>query len=247
MNKLISTLFLLPLIMNLSCTRSYMVKSESTKVQIERVNVLAVAYHRPDYAPTEHDDFKVKDRVLSCQHPEELWNDAVKNGSSIRECVNSIEKGQATYFYVPAIQPYLELDQEEETNPKCLKTSLTKIPLPREIYYLAKPIGQTFDDDSMGCYSSSFSVKTNEMMSTPTGFLKKKIVLPFPLSRPLMNSHDLSLWLMVTTFTILKSDEKADGRLLATPVPESVCRVCFKNDAHFDEKFNRKLKPVFWP
>ena len=230
-----------------SCTRSYMVKSESTKINVEQVNVLSVGYHRPEYAPADHDDFNNKNRELSCEHPESLWKDLVKNHSSVRECLNSIENGNAIYFYVPATQPYLELDLEEEKNPECLKTVLPKILLPREIYYTGRQKGQTLDEDPLECFSSSFSVDTNQLMLTPTSFLKKKIVIPFPMRRSLTKSQDLTMWLTVTTFTILKSDEKAEGHLLATPVPESVCKACFKYDAYFEDKFSRKMKPVFWP
>jgi len=247
MNKLaLFSLILFSIILS-SCTRSYMVKTESTKFNVEQVNVLSVAYHRPDYAPAEHDDFKNKSRVLSCEHPESLWINLVKNEVKIRECLNSIDDAKAVYFYVPANQPYLELDLEEEKNPSCLKLALPKILLPREIYYTGNQEGQTLDEDPLECFSSSFSIDTNQLMLTPTGFLKKKIVIPFPLDRTLKKSQDLTMWLLVTTFTILKSDEKAGGKLLASPVPESVCKACFKHDALFDDKFSRKIKPVFWP
>jgi len=232
---------------SVACTRSYMVKSDSTNIAVEQVNVLAVEYHRPNYETPDHDDFKVKNRKIDCMVADELWKDLVLNQVKVRECLNSLEDGTATYFYVPNAQPHLELDLEEEKNHQCLNSVLSKIPLPREIYYLGKQANHTLDEDPLECFSSSFSTTTNQLAMTPTGFLKKKIVLEFPIDRPLKNIRDLSMWLMVTTFTILKSDEKAEGKLLATPVPESVCRACFKRDALFDDKLNRKLKPVFWP
>jgi hypothetical protein len=244
MRKFITVLLLLP---SLSCTRTYMVKTDSTQSVVEQVNVLAVAYHRPSYEPAMHDDFKVKNRNLACQHANEIWSESVRNYSKVNECLNSIQDGNATYFYVPAVQPYLELDIEEEKNPKCLKEVLKQIPLPREIYYLGYKESGSLDRNEQECYSTSFGIDTNQLMKIPTGFLKKKIELPFPLSRSLKTANDLSLWLMVTTFTILMSDEQADGRLWATPVPESVCRQCFKHDALFDDKRSGKIRPVFWP
>jgi len=230
------------------CSRSYMVKTNSTKAVIEQVNVMAVEYFRPDYDPPDHDDFKNKDRELKCQLPQELWADILKNEKEALECLNSIkEESKAVYFYVPATQPYLELDVEEEKNPKCLKQELPKIPLPREIYYLAKKKSADPDNEPQECYSSSFSTKTNQLFKTEISFLKKKIVIPFPLDRHLKNARDLSMWLLVNTFSILKSDEQAGGHLIATVVPDGVCRPCFKNDALFEDKSAGRLKPVFWP
>lgn len=231
----------------ISCTRSYMVKTDYTKMHVGQVDILAVAYHRPNYSPSERDDFKVKNRELDCQLPQELWKDQMKDQEKVRECLNSIENGKITYFFVPETQPYLELDQEEETNPKCLKEILPKIPLPREIYYLGLQDGKNADEDILECFSSSFSVSTNQIMMTPTRFLKKKIQIPFPLDRSLKSARDVSIWLMVTTFTILKSDDKAGGQLWGSQVPDSLCRTCFKNDALFDDKYARRIKPVFWP
>ena len=245
--KLVLLLLMFGVFFN-GCVRSYMVKTNSTKAQIEQVNVMAVEYFRPDYDPAEHDDFKNKARELKCETPQELWVDILKSQKAVLDCVNSIkEDTKAVYFYVPATQPYLQIDAEEEKNPKCLIKDLAKIPLPREIYYLGKKKSDDLDEEPQECYSSSFSTKTNEFMKTTNTYLKKKIVIQFPLDRKLNNSRDLSMWLMVNTFSILKSDEQAEGHLIATSVPESVCRVCFKNDALFDDKFTRKLKPVFWP
>jgi len=249
MNQKFSYLFLLVVgLLFSSCGRSYMVKGSSTKAVMEQVNVMAVSYFRPDYEPVDHDDFKNKARELSCQAPSELWADLVKNQKNIIDCVNSIQDdAKAVYFYVPANQPYLELDQEEEKNPKCLKTALPKILLPREIYYLGKKKSREGDEEAQECYSSSFSTKTNQVMKTEISFFKKKIVIPFPLDRQLNNVRDLTMWMIVNTFSILKSDEQAGAQLLATSVPEMVCRACFKNDALFDDKLTGKLKPVFWP
>ena len=230
-----------------SCSRSYMVKTDTTKMVVEQVNVFAVAYRRPDYRPADQDDFTLKNKELDCKLPEELWKDLIQDQGKVEECLNSIENGKATYFYVPDAQPYLEIDPKEETNPKCLLTALPKLPLPREIYYLGRDKEKVLSNDRQECFSSSFSVNTNQVMKTPIGFLKKKISIPFPVDRALKNAHDLSLWLMVTTFTILKGDDKAGGQLLATPVPDSLCRACFKRDALFDDQYSGKIKPVFWP
>ena len=230
-----------------SCVRSYMVKTETTKAVVEKVNVLAVEYYRPDFVPAKQEDFSHKNRKLECITPAELWKETIQKPDPIKNCLNELQDGYATYFYVPANQPYLELDMEEETNPKCLKESLPKIPLPREIYFLGQELGQTIDDLSLRCFSTSFSTNTNLFMLMENKYLKKKIKIPFPLSRQLKNNQDLMFWLVVNAFVILKSDEKAEGKLLATPVPDDICHSCFKNDALFDDKYSHRLKPVFWP
>lgn len=242
--KILLVVLLLPM---LSCTRTYMVKTDTTKAIVQEVNVIAVSYRRPDFAPADPEDFSNKNRPFECMPSNQLWKDAFANQKNILECLNSIEEAKAIYLYVPDVQPYLEFDVEEETNPKCLKAVLPKIPLPREIYYLGREEGKAYDQEPQSCYSSSFSTKTNEMMKTPTGFLKKKISLPFPLDRKLKTTNDLAMWLIVTTFSILKSDDQADRKIVGKLVPDYICKACFKHDAFFDDKYSGRMKPVFWP
>jgi hypothetical protein len=230
-----------------ACSHSYLLKAKKNSLVIDQVNVLAVAYHRPEYAPADEDDFSYKNRELSCQLPSDFLKDLKSKQSAIFECLNSIGDIGLTYYYVPENQPFLEIDANDRANPECALKQLSKIPLPREIYFMGRDTTMETKGEPLGCYSISFSVKTNQVMSTESKVAKKKIKLPVYTGRDLLTTSDLYLWYMTSVFNILKADEKALGKWWAVPVPETTCRACFHGDALFNDKYSGKIKPVFWP
>ena len=230
-----------------SCTTTHVVKTKSTRVNIGKVNLIAVSFRRPETPVAETDDFTPGKQELDCMSASDLWKDQRSRAAEVNECLNAGENDHASYFYMAGPQPYLQIDTDDQKAPACLKKVLPKIELPREVYYLADQTGSEFLQESQGCYSSSFSSRTNELMKTQSKWLKKRIQIPVSPNRKLKNWNDLSLWLMVTTFDVLKSDEQTQKKLWGAPVPELICRACFKHDALFEDKFKGKIKPVFWP
>jgi hypothetical protein len=229
------------------CASSVVLKTKSTRSRIDQVNLLAVHYRRPEFSVAEQGYLLKEDQPVDCLSPAELWKDLKDHSAEVMECLNSLQDEVATYFYVSDLNPRLELDENGQKVPDCLKKTLSKIPLPREIYYLADQQDSEFHSEFQGCYSSSFSTRTNHLLKTPTSWLKKRIQLPLSSDRKLNQSNDLLVWLMVTTFNLLKSDDQVKGNLWGAPVPDLVCKACFKNDALFEDKFHGKIKPVFWP
>jgi hypothetical protein len=227
---------------------SYLLKAKKNSVRIESVNVLAVSYHRPEYPPAEQDDFSHQSRQLECQHPRKFWKPFQQNESAIIECLNSIGDVGLAYRFVSEVQPYLEVDEDPlHPNPECIRKLLPKIPLPREVYFLGREANMDWTNQPMHCYSSSFNVRSGQVLSTDSKTRIQKILLPALANRELKNSADLHFWLMSSIFNMLKSDEQAKGILWALPVPDAVCRTCFKDDPLFNEKYSGKVKPVFWP
>lgn len=230
-----------------SCSTTVVLKTKSTNRFIEKVNLLAVRYRRPDFPVAEQGYLLKNNQSIECLSSSELWKDLRDRSSEVIACLNSLGDESVNYFYVIDQNPHLELDEKDPHASDCLKKSLSRIVLPREVYYLADQEGSEVYSESQGCYSSSFSTRTNELLKTSTTWLKKRIQLPLSSDRTLKDSNDLLLWLMVTTFNVLKSDEQARGSLWGAPVPELICKACFKNDALFEDKWRGKIKPVFWP
>jgi hypothetical protein len=229
------------------CSHSYLLQDKKNSIEIKSVNVLAVAYHRPDYAPAAQDDFSHRDRQLSCQLSSAFWNPLTVNHREINDCLNGMNETRLYYRLVTDTQPYLEIDSQEKKNPECAVRLLPRIPLPREVYFLAIQKNGDHLKNRMGCYSSSLNVLSGTVFSTQAPKKIKNLLIPVAADRPPQTKNDLQLWLMATVFNILKADERAAGTLWALPVPDAVCRTCFQADRLFNEKNSGAIPPVFWP
>jgi hypothetical protein len=248
MNKISMTVLMtLSAMLMTGCSHSYLLRDKKNSVAIREVNVLAVAYHRPDYPPAEADDFSHRDRQLSCQLSSAFWNPLTANHREIMECLNGTGEALLKYRLVSDPQPYLEIDAQEKKNPECAVRLLSRIPLPREIYFLGIQQNGDHLKNRMGCYSSSLNVLSGMAFSTQAPKKIKTIFIPAVADRPLKNQNDLQLWLMTSVFNMLKADELAAGTLWALPVPEAVCRTCFQADRLFNDKNSGAIQPVFWP
>ncbi len=243
-----TTLLVLLFLFAQSCSHSYVQKAKKNSIAIRSVNLLAVAYHRPDYPPAREDDFSRKDRKLECSLSADFWKEITDQHQSVNSCLNDAGFVGLTYRLVMETLPYLEVDQNEKKNPDCVKKLLPKIPLPREIYFLGtEALPDPNNRSRMGCYSVGFNVLSGLVFSTHSPTKVNRILFPALADRPLKSKQDLQLWLMTTVFSILKADEQAQGKLWALPVPDAVCRSCFQADPRFNEKNSGEFEPVFWP
>lgn len=216
-----------------------------TRSFIYQVNLIAVQYFNPAYAPAEHDDFTQKMTKLECQTPSRFYQKLISSISSkeLLQCLNSIESGTALYNFSFQSQPRLILDPDEPDQPVCLKKLLPELPLPREIYFL----GRQEIKEPLQCYSASFNTQANKILDAD--FLSRKLnfMLSFPISRELKNDRDLLIWLMVTTFDLLSRGLDGGGKQIhADVVPEQLCRQCFENDPYFEDKKSEKIPPALW-
>jgi hypothetical protein len=230
------------------CSHSYLLKSKKNSVKIVRVNVLGVAYHRPDYPAAEAEDFSNKNRQLDCQLPAPFWSGIDQQWNDIQTCLNGVGNVRLKYRFIADVQPYLEVDQDTKVkNPECIEKFIPKIPLPREIYFMGRDANMNRTYERLNCYSASFNSRSGAVFSTPSKTKVFKVQFPALANRPLKSKADFHYWLMNVVFNLMKSDEEAKGVLWALPVPEEVCRTCFKDDPLFNDKYSGKIRPVFWP
>jgi hypothetical protein len=174
------------------------------------------------------------DAHFDCDAPASLFKD-VKLDEAIA-CFESVkESSPVRYQLRRAAQPELVLEENKAT-PACLKKTLPKIAVPREIFF------QSTEEGSPICYSSRLDIEANDTagFKMPTHRLALRVDLP--LAHLPENADEMRMLLLSWALTPLW--EKDRSSLPSHVVPDALCGVCLGPD--------KLLKPtdpppVLWP
>ncbi|MEK6704279.1 MAG: hypothetical protein AABZ06_00660 [Bdellovibrionota bacterium] len=154
----------------------------------------------------------------------------------LRGCLSSIKEEVAVLYRLKReISPYLLLD-DPENSPACLRESLNKIPIPREIMF------ESGDEGMINCYSARMDVEANEIFWIKMPVNKIGIKVRFPLVKPPLNDDDTILLLTSWALTPFWRGEKLfiDSRI----VPDGICSTCL-GEQNMVNSHKRQLK--YWP
>ncbi|MGK5086233.1 hypothetical protein WDW86_01640 [Bdellovibrionota bacterium FG-2] len=121
------------------------------------------------------------------------------------------------YLLERSFEPALVLE-DDEGGPDCVKKTLGRIPVPREIFF------QSTEEGKLQCYSARLNVEANQMAEVrlPMAKMKMKILLPL---RPMPATDEewlmqLAAWVLTPFFDPTKKT------LRSVIVPEKFCMIC---------------------
>jgi len=161
--------------------------------------------------------------------------------AAVRECVRLIQKGAVEYRLVRAIQPYLEMEPDQPEVPECLKTSLPRIPVPREIFF------RTLDRGEPRCFSARVNIEADEVLGMKLPKARWALRIGFPLAVLPEETADTKRLIAAWALTAFFRDQPggATGSLPSQYVPERLCQACMGRKTR-DLKASFSEAPL-WP
>lgn len=180
---------------------------------------------------------------------------------SLRACFATVnqspEHPTLRYRLQRVPQPFFELQKPDDA-PECIRTLLSKIPVPREIFFQGLPTklpqGQAgAGEERVGqdtgpyydCYAASLDLTADEVMGVKVSKAKLDLEIEFPLKRLVLRTDEEALrvylgWSIAPFF----SQEKGEIAVPAKYVPPHICKLCMTEQ--------RMLKtgdplPLLWP
>lgn len=182
------------------------------------------------------------DEKFDCAAPRSIFKDVALD--RLRNCIaslNAAEENHPTQLSVVyrvkrEAVPTMELDNPDGA-PECLRDTLPRIAMPREIVF------QSNDEGKLLCYSSRFDVEADQVMSLKVPLIKKMSVrLDFPIKKPPLKDDETIL--LLTSWAISPLWDPDTKRIDARIMPDRICATCMgeKNMLTPDG-----APPVLWP
>ena len=192
---------------------------------------------------------------LDCETAEAIFKDIPL--TELRGCLATLAKAgpphlEIRYRLKRSFVPELELDgldsESPDAPPACLKKSLPRIPVPREIFFQA-PYSQepTAQEDLISCFSSRLNVEANETSGVRLPTNRVALRLDFSPISPsfVVPKDDAETRMLLLSWAISPFWQQEEMRYLpAVIVPDTLCRQCI------GEKNLWRLQgppPVLWP
>ncbi|MGZ6369726.1 MAG: hypothetical protein ACXWPM_03215 [Bdellovibrionota bacterium] len=233
----------MPLAASLACSSSRARLHETGKIFIYNVHYRRTAEHpaapRAQPGDEEWQTKTAPNAKNDCEPLKNLFTEV--DLAAVRACVatlNQSKKGmEVVYILRRQPAPYLE-PWEPELTPDCLKSSLSKIPVPRELIYQAKENGL------MSCYSARVDIEADEIYGNkvPGHYFKVKLAFPSDEEAP-KTDYETRMLLVRWALTPLVDPER--DAFMGKVVPDGFCRTCFGGA---EELLDAKDPlPVQWP
>ncbi len=134
--------------------------------------------------------------------------------------------------------PFLEIIEDKNLSPSCLKQFLSQIPVPREIIF------QTQEEGRLNCYHAQIKVFEDSLLGIPAFFSRVHLHIDLETSQIPRTDEDwvflLGTWSITPFF-----EEKAGERVLfSNRLPSDICSQCIGEKNLFHEK---DILPQLWP
>lgn len=147
------------------------------------------------------------------------------------------------YRLIRGSEPYLELESEED-EPTCLTTSLKRIPLPREIVFVA-PEPEP-NHDKFRCLASRLDIEADQWMGFKLPKNRVALSLALPFKEPLETSDQFKRWYGGVVLAFFW--DKSRGGIPSRIVTKRFCEACLGLKAMPDpEALGRGEQIIFWP
>jgi hypothetical protein len=130
------------------------------------------------------------------------------------------------------------MDQGNGVLLDCIKERLSKLPVPREIFF------QSHEEGPLSCYSARLNLESDEIpvLGVKWPLSRTVVRVDLPLTKPLDSDQKtiqlLASWVLSSYFTE-ESDE-----ILSRLVPDHLCGKCFQKAKFYK---NDDALPVLWP
>jgi hypothetical protein len=157
----------------------------------------------------------------------------------LRECLLSSSKlqGSSTINYTlkPEVEPYLLLEKTDNT-PDCIKQTLEKIPVPREIFF------QSNDEGPLSCYNSRIEIVENFFGRVANFRHRIEIQIRMPLSQ--VPKTDEQTLMLLQTWAMSPFFKEGEFLFFSKVVPDEICMKCMGRKNMFSEIDSL---PPLWP
>ena len=174
----------------------------------------------------------------SCQKVSELFliPEFQLRLEEIRKCFATLKEPVTVNYRLkrePA--PYLFLDEDPKTTPDCLKLTLKRIPVPREIIFDSTEFNRLGERD---CYTSHLDVEANDLLGAKLPTHKLALTIEFPLPHVPVTDDETSRLLSSWSVGMFRDPDTGDWR--AKYLSSKLCKQCI-GERHEDPH------PIFWP
>ena len=178
------------------------------------------------------------DGINSCQKVTELFSipEFQLHLQEVRNCLATLtEAVTVNYRLKRAPAPYLFLDEDPKNTPACLKLTLKRIPVPREIIFDSTEFNRMGERD---CYTSRLDVEANDLLGAKLPTHRLALMIEFPLPHIPVTDDETSRLLGSWSVALFRDPETGDWR--AKYLSSKLCKQCIgarPEDPH----------PIFWP
>jgi hypothetical protein len=166
--------------------------------------------------------FRTRGEGFGCQSSTEFLQGL--DFSEIHQCLAGVKESVKLSFVLDrkSENPEFVLKEGEKT-PGCVKAVLSKIPVPREIFFQA---------EDLDCYASGLGMEKGSV----------QIDVELPIVTLFRNADDARNLVLSWVMTSFWNEQRS--AILAKPFPEALCHECLGED-----HWIRSLKPprAFWP
>lgn len=187
-------------------------------------------------APNEAFDCEMPETLLKDVNIRAAWNCIVDTQLAIQKAAPEQKiPSEAEYQIVLEQQPELAIDPD--TKIACLKATLPKIPVPREIVFQAEA-------HENSCYAARLQVEAGRVLDIKLPGKKTYLKIRFPLEKPPKTEAEMRRlvlsWALAPLF-----DRDNPGQFKAKIVPDHLCKKCMGKRELYNPA--RDVPPVFWP
>ncbi len=156
---------------------------------------------------------------------------------AIRACLKSVTQAQTLVYRLSRdAQPSVVLSNPEEA-PACVRQTLSRVPVPREIVF------QSPSEGSLECYSSRLDLEANEVAGFDLPFRQRGTSLSLPLAKVPADDQATRRWLSSWILSLFWDEGHRGFR--SKILPKSLCKKCLGNDVSFEMPYGVELPT--WP
>ncbi len=171
-----------------------------------------------------------------CETPREAF--ARFDFQQLQACLARVPAGQVHRFRLSRDNEPTLVMEEPEKAPECLRHRLGRIPVPREVVFVA-PSDQS--PQGRECWASRLDLEREEWKGLPRPGQGYVLSLSFPLQPLPQDAEETQRWL--TALALSPLYEESGRKLFGVRVPETICRQCLGEKAYSEAGESGTLWP----
>lgn len=185
---------------------------------------------------------------LDCSAPSAVLREVVPAALTCLASLQSATKsGELRYRLRREPAPYWELEVDEDETPACARTSLARIPVPREIVFQSPELGR--DTRILDCFSARIDIDADRVLGVRLPLAKLGMTIPFPseaLARAVTSDAEFEAQLLTWSIAPFWSGEAGTRAIRARIVPLPLCSRCLGERGLVPVSATGNL-PALWP
>ncbi|MBY0470961.1 hypothetical protein K2X30_07300 [bacterium] len=190
---------------------------------------------------TDYTSHPLPDEKLDCKPIPSIFS-GIDLGK-LRACLASANPEKDVPFLLYKLhrdpEPFFELVKNEK-NPKCMQEVLPRIPLPREIFFVAQKTPE--EDNRTRCYATRLNLEADKIFDVKVPRAQVALRLNWPWGQTIKTDAEMLRVLGGWALTPFYDSEK--GGFVSQFVTEATCRRCLGDPLYYKEL---GPTPFLWP